>query len=254
LAPLRRCARRVAPQRGHARRVAPQRGHDWGRRGVSADRTKITRLRDKERTERDELDALLDSARVGHFGLVDPEGHPVVIPTAIVRDGDRVLAHGSTGSRWMRLLAAGAPTCLAVTSLDGLVVARSAFESSLHYRSAVLFGHTAPVPDTARQHALDLITEALLPGRTAEIRRPTARELQATLVLALPIIEWSLKVSAGWPDDLPEDVQSGSWAGVVPFVTGYGDPRPAPDLRAGIPVPPSVRALADEQPDQSAGW
>ncbi|HKC27935.1 MAG TPA: pyridoxamine 5'-phosphate oxidase family protein [Jatrophihabitans sp.] len=216
---------------------------------MSAERTRITRLREKERTDRAELDALLDTARVGHFGLVDPDGHPAVIPTAIVRDGDRVLAHGSTGSRWMRLLAAGTPTCLAVTALDGLVVARSAFESSLHYRSAVLFGRTSPIEDAERTHALDLITEALLPGRTAEIRRPTTRELQATLVLALPISEWSLKVSAGWPDDVAEDLEADAWAGVVPLVTGYGPPRPAPDLRAGIPVPHSVRALRERRPD-----
>ena len=157
-----------------------------------------------------------------------------MIPTAIVRDGDRVLAHGSTGSRWMRALAAGAPTCLAVTALDGVVVARSAFESSLHYRSAVLFGACAPLPDDEKEAALDLVTDALIPGRVAEIRRPTRRELEATLVLALPIAEWSLKVSDGWPDDPPEDVAGDAWAGVLPMLTGYGRPVPAPDLRDGI--------------------
>ena len=208
------------------------------------DRTQITRLREKASTERDELDELLDSTRVGHFALVG-DGHPVVIPTAIVRDGDRVLAHGSTGSRWMRALADGAPTCLAITALDGLVVARSAFESSLHYRSAVLFGRCAPLPDDEKAAALDAITEALLPGRSAEIRRPHARELAATLVLALPIAEWSLKVSAGWPDDPPEDVGGDAWAGVLPIVRGYGVPVPAPDLRAGVSLPPSVQQLAE---------
>lgn len=203
----------------------------------------MTRLREKERTERAELDALLDSAVVGHFALADPERGPVVIPTAVVRDGDRVLAHGSTGSRWMRALADGRPTCLAVTALDGLVVARSAFESSLHYRSAVLFGRCAALAGAEQDAALDLITEALIPGRTAEVRRPTRRELSATLVLALPIAEWSLKVSAGWPDDPPEDVAGDAWAGVVPVERRYGTPRPAPDLIDGIPVPPSVQSL-----------
>jgi nitroimidazol reductase NimA-like FMN-containing flavoprotein (pyridoxamine 5'-phosphate oxidase superfamily) len=206
-------------------------------------RTQITRLREKGRTDRGELDALLDTARVGHFALADAERGPVVIPTAIVRDGDRVLAHGSTGSRWMRALASGVPTCLAVTELDGLVVARSAFESSLHYRSAVLFGTCTTLATADRERALDLITEALIPGRTSEIRRPTRRELEATLVLALPIVEWSLKVSAGWPDDPPGDVESDAWAGVLPLERRYGPPRPAPDLTDGIGVPPSVRAL-----------
>ncbi|MDT4913364.1 MAG: uncharacterized protein QOC66_2492 [Pseudonocardiales bacterium] len=208
-----------------------------------SDRTTITRLREKARTDRVDLDALLDSTCVGHFGLTDPSGRPVVIPTAIARDGDRVLVHGSTGSPWMRALAAGAPTCLAVTALDGLVVARSAFESSLHYRSAVLFGACGVLGVDEREAALDLITEALLPGRTAELRRPTRRELDATQVLALPIVEWSLKVSAGWPDDPPEDVAGDAWAGVVPLVAGYAGPVPAPDLRPGIAVPESVRGL-----------
>lgn len=205
-------------------------------------RTDITRLREKGNTDRAALDRLLDTSVVGHFGLVDESGHPVVIPTAIVRDGDVVLAHGSTGSRWMRRLAAGAPTCLTVTALDGVVVARSAFESSLHYRSAVLFGRCSPVADPER--ALDLITEALIPGRTAEVRRPRRAELAATQVLSLPIAEWSLKISAGWPDDPDDDVAGHSWAGVVARHVSYGQPRPAPDLRAGIEVPESVRRLA----------
>ena len=208
-----------------------------------SDRTQVTRLREKVRTDRAELDALLDATLLGHFGLVDAEGRPMVIPTAIVRDGDRVLLHGSTGSHWMRTLAGGAPTCLTVTALDGYVVARSAFESSLHYRSAVLFGSCARVPDDEVEAALDRITERLLPGRTAEVRRPQRKELEATLVLALPIEEWSLKVSDGWPDDPAEDVAGDAWGGVVPLVSGYGAPRAAPDLRDGIGVPASVLRL-----------
>lgn len=211
---------------------------------MTAPRTRITRLREKERTDRADLDGLLDATRVGHFALVDESGGPVVIPTAIVRDGDRVLAHGSTGSRWMRVLSTGVPTCLAVTALGGLVVARSAFESSLHYRSAVLFGACVPIAEDEKLAALDLVTEVLLPGRTAEIRRPTQRELDATLVLALPITEWSLKVSEKWPEDLAEDLDGDAWAGVLPLVARYGQPQPAPDLKPGIEVPGSVQALA----------
>jgi nitroimidazol reductase NimA-like FMN-containing flavoprotein (pyridoxamine 5'-phosphate oxidase superfamily) len=217
------------------------------RSAAGPQRTRITRLREKGRSDRADLDALLDSTVVGHFGLTDPSGRPVVIPTAIVRDGDRVLAHGSTGSPWMRALAAGAPTCLAVTALDGLVIARSAFESSLHYRSAVLFGECVPVGADERETVLDLITEALLPGRAAELRRPTRRELEATLVLTLPITEWSLKVSDGWPDDPPEDVAGDAWAGVVPLTTTRGVPVPAPDLRDGVSLPPSLQSRKDSQ-------
>ncbi len=207
-------------------------------------RTDITRLREKASVERADLDALLDSCILGHFGLVGDDNQPVVIPTAIVRDGDRVLAHGSTGSRWMRRLADGAPTCLTVTTVEGVLVARSAFESSLHYRSAVLFGACSVANDA--EAALDLITERLIPGRSAEIRRPRKSELAATLVLELPISEWSLKISAGWPDDPDDDVAGDSWAGVVPQHAVYDAPLEAPDLRPGIAVPPSVRALVSE--------
>ena len=202
-----------------------------------------TRLAEKASTDRAALDALLDTAVVGHFGLVAEDGTPVVIPTAIVRDGDRVLAHGSTGSRWMRRLAGGVSTALAVTSYDGLVVARSAFESSLRYRSAVLFGSCETLADDEKERVLDLVTERLIPGRVAEVRRPTKAELAATLVLALPIDDWSLKVSAGWPEDEPDDVAGPAWAGVVPLHQTYDPPLPAPDLRSGIAVPASVEAL-----------
>jgi nitroimidazol reductase NimA-like FMN-containing flavoprotein (pyridoxamine 5'-phosphate oxidase superfamily) len=206
--------------------------------------TRITRLREKGSTDRAVLDRLLDTSRLGHVGLV-VDGHPVVIPTAIARDGDSVLVHGSTGSGWLRRAALGAPACLTVTALDGLVVARSAFESSMHYRSAVLFGTFIPVPPEKAEAALDRLTENLLPGRVAEIRRPTSRELAATLVLALPIARWSLNVSDGWPDDAPEDIAGDACAGVIPLVETFADARPAPNLRAGTAVPASLRRASD---------
>ena len=213
----------------------------------ATDRTRITRLREKGSTDRDELEALLDRTRVGHFALVGDDGEPRVVPTAVARDGDRVLAHGSTGSRWMRRLADGAPTSLAVTEMTGLVVARSTFESSIHYRSAVLFGRCAELDGPEKEHALDVIADALLPGRAAELRRPTEREVAATLVLALPIDEWSLKVSDKWPEDLEEDLAGDAWAGVIPMTVSYGPALPAPDLRPGIEVPDSVRNLIEAQ-------
>lgn len=206
-------------------------------------RTTITRLPHLASRDRTALDELLDSALVGHLALV-VDGSPVVLPTAVARLDDQVIVHGSTGSRWMRLAASGVPVSLAVTTLDGLEVARSAFESSLHYRSAVLFGSCSPVTSrTAKLAALDRLTETLLPGRVAEIRRPSGKELAATLVLALPIVEWSLKVSAGWPDDEDDDIAGDAWAGVVPLIRTFAAPRAAPDLRSGIPVPASVSAL-----------
>lgn len=213
-------------------------------------RTRITRLREKARYDRTALNALLDATIVGHFGLTRDDGTVVVLPTAIARDGDRILAHGSTGSPWLRRLATGVETCLSVTALDGLVVARSAFESSVHYRSAVLFGRCAPVRSEEQESALDRLTEKLLPGRAAEIRRPAPRELAATLVLEFPITQWSLKVSDGWPEDPPEDVEGPAWAGVVPLRAYFGEPVSAPDLRDGIGLPPSVARLVSETGDR----
>lgn len=204
--------------------------------------TRLTRLPEKGSSDRTALDSLLDGEYVGHVGVVR-DGHPVVVPTAIARDGDRLLVHGSTGSGWMRALAAGADACVTVTALDGVVVARSAFESSMHYRSAVLFGRFEALDGDDKARALDVVVEKLIPGRGAEVRASTAKELAATLVLAMPIEAWSLKVSDGWPEDEPSDVAGDAWAGVVPLRLTPGDPRPAPDLRPGIPVPPSVDRL-----------
>jgi len=205
--------------------------------------TTMTRLPEKAVTDRRELDALLDEEYVGHVGLVR-DGHPLVVPTAVARDADRLLVHGSTGAGWMRALAAGADACVTVTALSGVVVARSAFESSMHYRSAVLFGRFTVLEGDDKRRALDVLVEKLIPGRGAEVRPSTAKELAATLVLAMPVEQWSLKVSEGWPEDEPSDVGGDAWAGVVPLRLAPGEPLPAPDLRPGIEVPASVRRLA----------
>ncbi|MGN6128916.1 MAG: pyridoxamine 5'-phosphate oxidase family protein [Nocardioidaceae bacterium] len=205
--------------------------------------TSLTRLPEKAVDDLSVLHALLDEAYVAHVGLVR-DGAPLVVPTAVARSGDSLLVHGSTGSGWMRASAAGAEACVTVTALDGLVVARSAFESSFHYRSAVVFGRFTALTGAEKTAALDVLVDKLIPGRGAEVRASSARELAATLVLAMPIEQWSLKVSDKWPEDEPDDVAGDAWAGVVPLVTAYGAPRPAPDLRDGIEVPASVRRLA----------
>jgi uncharacterized protein len=206
--------------------------------------TALTRMRDRALTDRAELDRLLDDTVIAHMGMADDQGGVVVIPTAVVRDGDSVLVHGSTGSGWMRRAAAGRPVCLTVTELSGIVVARSAFENSLRYRSAVLFGTFTRLAQADVPRALDLFTEHLIPGRLTEIRPNHRRELAATMVLSMPIGQWSMKVSTDWPTDDPDDVAGETWAGVIPFdARRLGDPLPAPDLSEGIPVPPSVLAM-----------
>jgi nitroimidazol reductase NimA-like FMN-containing flavoprotein (pyridoxamine 5'-phosphate oxidase superfamily) len=203
-------------------------------------RTQVRRLPEKQRFARSDLDAILDAARVGHVATSDDAGQPYVLPVAYGRDDERVLLHGSTGSRLFRTLLAGAPTCFTVTVLDGLVLARSAFESSMHYRSAMVLGRCFEVADDDKLAAIQRLTEHLMPGRWPQLRPPTNKELAATTVLALPLDEWSVKVSDGWPDDPPEDVHLPIWAGVLPMRHGFDAPLPAPDLPSGIAPPDYV--------------
>jgi nitroimidazol reductase NimA-like FMN-containing flavoprotein (pyridoxamine 5'-phosphate oxidase superfamily) len=187
------------------------------------------------------LDAVLDAGRVAHVAIVE-SGQPYGLPVGYARDGDRVLLHGSTGSRLLRALAAGSPACVTVTILDGLVLARSAFESSMNYRCAMVLGSAAALAGDDKLAALRRIAEHLLPGRWAEIRPPSAKELAATLVVALPLTEWSVKLSDGPPDDDAADAALPVWAGVVPVTERLGEPVPAPDLASGRPLPDYLRA------------
>ena len=212
--------------------------------------TRISRLNEMQSTSRDDLDELLDSTPLATVALVR-DGHPVIFPTGFARVDDELVIHGSTGSPWMRALSAGASAAVAVTVMDGVVVARSGFESSFRYRSAVLFGVFERVPEADKVGYLARLTDSFIPGRAAELRASTRKELEATMPLRLPIDEdnWSLKISDGWPDDPEEDVAGDAWAGVVPMSVAYGAPLPASDLNPGIPVPESVRALTGASPD-----
>jgi nitroimidazol reductase NimA-like FMN-containing flavoprotein (pyridoxamine 5'-phosphate oxidase superfamily) len=205
-------------------------------------RTTLRRIPEKAVTDRATLNAVLDAGLVAHVGMVDGE-QPFVVPVAYARDGDRVLIHGSTASRLFRSLAAGAPACLSVTLLDALVVARSAFESSMHYRSVMALGRFTELTGEEHFTGLRLITEHLLPGRWDEVRAPLPKELKATMVLAMALDEASVKISDGPPDDPDDDVAGDAWAGVLPLTTSFGSPVEAPDLRDGIPIPTSVNAL-----------
>jgi uncharacterized protein len=209
--------------------------------------TRVSRLRRLQVYDRGRLDDLIDSVRVGHIGLV-ADGHPLVIPTGLARDGDELLVHGSTGSPWMRNVADGQPVCVSVTAFDGIIVARSGFESSFRYRSATIFGRFQRLEGERMLRGIEMLVEKAIPGRVVEVRPHSTAELGRTMVLSLPIEEWSLKVSDGWPNDGPEDVAGPAWAGVVPVVQSFGDPIAAPDLRDGVQLPPSVMALLTPAP------
>ena len=174
----------------------------------------------------------------------------VVLPTAFAVDvdgpdeGGTLYVHGSVAARWLRS-SAGATVCVTVTELDGLVAGRSAFHHSMNYRSAVVIGQARVVEDEAeRQHALDLIVDHMLPGRSATLRPSTRKELAATAVLAVPLAEASMKARAGDPVDEPEDVTAGIWGGHVPVRRVLGAPVPAQDNLPGLDVPDDVRDRA----------
>jgi hypothetical protein len=212
----------------------------------ATDRVRVRREPERGQYSRAEIEAVLDAALVAHLAFVH-EGQPICIPTLCARSGDRVLVHGSSASRTLRTLAGGVPACLTATVIDGLVLARSVFEHSVNYRSAVLFGSFARVEgDDERMAAYEAFTEKLLPGRWAEARTPSVLELRATEILALPIDEASAKVRTGGPhDDDSDDAALDVWAGVVPLALRYGEPIPSPGLRDGIALSQSVLHLLD---------
>ncbi|MBB3605883.1 hypothetical protein FHT40_005570 [Mycolicibacterium sp. BK556] len=209
--------------------------------------TTVSRLPEKQNTSRARLDELLDATPLATIALIR-DGHPVIFPIGFARIDDELVIHGSTGSPWMRQLAGGADAAVSVTALDGVLVARSGFESSFQFRSAVLFGTFELIPDADKVGYLEKLTDTFIPGRVAELRASSRKELAATMALRMPIgsDNWSLKIGDGWPEDDDDDVAAGAWAGIVPLTTVYGEPRRAPDCDPATPVPPSVNAMVGE--------
>jgi uncharacterized protein len=207
----------------------------------STDRSTPTRLRERARSDRADLYAVLDTALVCHVGLVR-DGVPIVLPTAYGRIDDTLYLHGSTGAGWLRVLD-GMPVCVTVTHLDGVVYARSAFHHSMNYRSAVVHAEARVLTDPdERRAALQAVTEHLAPGSWDYTRQPTSRELAATGVYAVDLAEAAVKVRTGPPGDDEEDIATGLWAGVLPVRTTFAEPTTAPDVAAGTPAPPHVTA------------
>jgi nitroimidazol reductase NimA-like FMN-containing flavoprotein (pyridoxamine 5'-phosphate oxidase superfamily) len=205
------------------------------------ERTQVRRLPQRAAYDRDTVYRILDEGLVCHIGFVE-EGRPVVIPTGYGRKDDTLYIHGSTASRMFRTLAAGAEVCVTVTLLDGLVLARSAFHHSMNYRSVIIFGRASVIDDpVAKLAALEAFTEHVAPGRWREIRPPSPKELQATMVLAIPLKEASAKVRTGPPHDDEEDYALPVWAGVLPFSNATGEPLPDDRLPARIQIPEYLR-------------
>jgi nitroimidazol reductase NimA-like FMN-containing flavoprotein (pyridoxamine 5'-phosphate oxidase superfamily) len=206
-------------------------------------RTTLHRLRERARIDRDDLYAVLDAGLICHLGVV-VDGAPLVLPTGYGRIGDTLYLHGSSANRSL-LAAAGQDVCVTITLLDGLVCARSIFNHSMNYRSAVVIGPARLVTgEPERLDALRAVTEQLAPGQWEYARQPTRKELAATAVLAVPLAEASVKVRSGPPHDDPEDCESGTWAGVIPAALTFGPPEPDPELSPAVAVPDHVARLS----------
>jgi nitroimidazol reductase NimA-like FMN-containing flavoprotein (pyridoxamine 5'-phosphate oxidase superfamily) len=203
--------------------------------------TTLHRLPKRGSHERAVIHGILDAGLVCHVGFV-ADGQPFVIPTAYGRAGDTLYIHGAVASRMLKHLAGGAPVCVTVTLLDGLVLARSAFHHSMNYRSVVLLGAPRRVEGEERLAALRAIVEHITPGRWEATRAPNDKELAATTVLALAIEEGSAKVRSGPPLDDAEDLGLSHWAGVVPLALRAAAPVPDPALPPGAELPAHVRA------------
>jgi nitroimidazol reductase NimA-like FMN-containing flavoprotein (pyridoxamine 5'-phosphate oxidase superfamily) len=213
------------------------------------DRIRVRRYPKKGRYDRAMIESILDRALVAHVAFVE-RGEPVCIPMLFARVDGKLYVHGSRASRAMRLLAQSGPACVTVTLLQGLVLARSAFEHSANYESVVVFGCFEPIENAAeRLAALAAFANKILPGRWDEVRQPNAKELKGTTILAMPIEQASAKVRYGPPDDDDsEDAALDVWAGEIPIVTFFGEPVASPGLRAGIPITASMRRLRRPDP------
>ncbi|GGY06239.1 pyridoxamine 5'-phosphate oxidase family protein [Streptomyces hiroshimensis] len=211
------------------------------------ERTTPTRARERASYDREVVHAILDAGYVCHLGFVR-DGAPVVLPTLYGRIGDRLYVHGSTGSRPLRSAGraedAGMPVCVTVTHVDALVLARSAFHHSLNYRSVVVHGTARQVTEEQEKRAaLDALVEQVTPGRAADCRPASAKELAATAVLRVDLSEVSAKMRTGGVNDEIEDLPLPHWSGLVPVAPAYGTPIPDKHLAPGTPVPDYITVL-----------
>lgn len=204
------------------------------------DRLRLRRLPEQGSHRRVDLDAVLDAGFICHVGL-DVDGWPMVFPTTYARQDDHLLVHGSVASRSLRTAKAPVPTCVTITLVDGLVLARSVFNHSVNYRCAMVYGLPELVDDPDEKLAgLRAISEHVVPGQWEYARSPSRKELQQTTVLRLSLDEASVKVSAGPPDDEDDDLALDVWAGEVPLRTVRLDPVGAPELPPGRGVPDHI--------------
>ena len=201
-----------------------------------SNRNRVKRISNNSDYSKETVHAIIDEALFCHLGIIH-DGKPVVIPTIHARMGDHIVFHGSNASRLLKI-SNNNEICVTITLLDGLVMARSLFNSSMNYRSAVIFGKGEIIKDhDERMAAFKSITDHIAPGRWDDARQPNNSELKQTSVVRMPIDEASAKISVGPPDDEDEDYALHYWAGVIPINQTYGEPESDPILQEGITIP-----------------
>ena len=200
----------------------------------------VARHNERELFDRDAINRLLDNQYVAHVGFIDQDNQlPFVIPMGFARDNDRILLHGSTGSRMMRQIAQGIDLCVTVTKLNAIVVARSSFNSSMNYESVMIFGVARVLEESEKDLALERITEKLVPGLSKYGRPLASKEIAATMIVELSLEKISAKSRTGDPSDDEEDLALPIWAGILPIETKIGAPITAASA-AGIAVPSHI--------------
>ncbi|MBL3656429.1 pyridoxamine 5'-phosphate oxidase family protein [Fulvivirga sediminis] len=202
-------------------------------------RNKVKRVAKRASYDKESVYRVLDDSFLCHVSFV-VEGQPFIIPTIYGRKGNTLFLHGATTSRMIKTLQEGVDMSLGVTHLDGIVLARSAFHHSANYRSVVVFGKALLVEEEQKEEALYVISEQVLQGRWDEVRKPNARELKATTILAVDIEEASVKIRQGGPIDDKEDYELNIWAGVVPLAINALSPI-SDDFNQEMKVSDSVR-------------
>lgn len=211
------------------------------------DRTRVRRKPDRARYERQTIYDILDQAFVCHVAFI-ADGMPFVVPTNYVRVGEKLYLHGSPASRLMKILSSGAPFCLSVTLLDGIVFSPTAMGHSVNYRSVVVIGKAEIVEGhAAKLSAMRDFVEYVLRGRWATVRPPTAQEIAATMVLAVPLVEASAKVRTGFAVDAEGEYASGAWAGVLPLKWTPEEPIRDPRGDVSVPTPENIRNYSRPQ-------
>ena len=209
-------------------------------------KNKVRQLREKAAYDKETVHGILDSAMLAHVAFVQ-DGEPVVVPMLYGREGETIFLHGARKARVIRLLESTGTACLNVTHVDGLVFARSAFNSSMNYRSATVFGSARLVSvESGNLHALRVITECTMPGRWDELREPLVNEVKMTGIIALDIESASAKISTGMPEDEDEDYQIPVWAGVLPLESRLTTLQSDDRLIDGVKPSDAVRSMQDK--------